>query len=369
MKGRVRLFFWNVLILGLLLIITNIFCWLILCYKDYELKVRNANLPAMINKNYWEIQEEWYKLETEYRPFIAWKRKQFTGKYVNVNVEGIRKTLNSKNGKTVRFFGGSTIWGARVEDGNTIPSLFGKCNNEEYKIINHGETGFNARQGLASLTNVFLEEDKTDLVIFYDGVNDVNHLCNSEISILGHEREKQFSEKLTTGKSVQDYFAANDNILGLSKQLCYKLFFQNTIIVIDRTIGKYYTKSANVLYSCHSDSDRAEQVANNLINCWKIAREISIANGSKFIAILQPNIYVDNAKSDYLRAERSGLQEKNYKSVYEIVQKKIKEEQSDWMFDFSTILNETTEPLYFDFCHLNGMGNAIIADEICKILD
>lgn len=369
MKKRSQLIFWNILIFTILLLIVNMISWLILQYKDYQYKTFTANIPAMTNENYWELQEEWYTLQTEYQPFVAWKRKPFSGKYMNIEAGGIRKTINSKDGKVVRFFGGSTMWGARVLDQNTIPSWFGACSSADYKIINHGESGFNARQELAELINVFLKKEATDLVVFYDGVNDIDFLCNPSMSIPGHRRELQFREKLMTQNSTQNYFKANDTMWALGKGFFYKLFLNNTVQVLNRTIGKYVTQDSQIPYACHIDAERAEKVADNLLNCWKTAHDISNQNGSEFIAILQPNIYVDEANHEYLHQERSGLQGQNFQTVYGILQQKIQTEKLDWIYDFSNVLDGTTNPLYFDFCHLNGEGNQIVAEKMCEVIN
>lgn len=369
MKKKSKLVLGNIGVFVLLLILVNMLSWLILQYKDYKYKSFTANIPSMTNKDYWEIQEEWYTLQTEYQPFVAWKRKPFDGKYINIEAEGIRKTTTSKDGRVIRFFGGSTMWGARVIDKNTIPSWFGQCNSDGYKIVNHGESGFNARQELATLINVFLKKEKTDLVVFYDGVNDVDFLCNPEMSIPGHRRELQFRQKLMTQNSTQSYMKGNDTMLALGKGFFYKLFLNNTVQVLDRTIGKYITKESQLAYTCHLDENRAEKVADNLLNCWKTGHEVAAKNGSDFIAILQPNIYVDAANHEYLHKERSGLQAKNFQKVYKILKEKIQEEKLDWIFDFSNILDGTKDPLYFDFCHLNGEGNKIVADRICEVID
>lgn len=367
MKKYVKLILWNLLVFFGLLLLVNCVSWLILSYKNYWYKNNEATLPAMINKNYVKISEEWSQLKTSYQPFIGWRRYPFAGEFINVDQEGYRKTINSTEGRTIRFFGGSTMWGARLEDKNTIPSLFGKCSEEDFEIINHGESGFNSRQELAEMINIFLKKKRTDLVVFYDGVNDIDFLCDQNSSIPSHKRENQFKQKLLTQKASQNYFHSNDNILGLSQQLFYKIFLENTRSLI-KNIRRYLFNVAHYPYSCHVDSARAEAVAGNLLDCWKNARVIAKENGSEFIAILQPNIYIGNANSDYLTLDRSGLQGENFKAVYKILQKKIAEENVDWMYDFSSVFADNQHPLYFDFCHLNNEGNEIVANNICKII-
>ncbi len=365
-----RTIFLNISILSILLIILNIICWGILFYKENNYKKNIAKLPAMINENYNEIQEEWYSLRTNYQPFSGWQRDSFAGEFIHINNNGIRKTVTSnKEGSVVRFFGGSTMWGARVEDKHTIPSWFALCSSKKYQVVNHGETGFNSRQNLARLINILVKKDSTDLVVFYDGVNDTNFLCNAAISIPGHMRELQFKNTLMTQNSTQSYFKANNTIYSHGTELIYKIFLENTKILVDKVIRKYTTKQNDLNYVCHFDRQRAELVANHLLRCWELAHDLTLARGINFIAILQPNTFVDLAKDDYIENQLGELAEENFKMVYNLLREKIKERNYSWIYDFSHVLDGSESPIYYDFCHLNEEGNKIIADNICSIID
>ena len=358
----------NVIILIIILVALNIISYFIINFYEYRYHQQMVELPAMINENYSTIQSEWFELETEYKSFIGWKRKPFEGKYTNIEKDGNRLTVQneSKSDEVIRFFGGSTMWGARVEDAHTIPSLFGLC-IDDYKIVNHGETGFNSRQSLAYFINLIIKDSKTDIAVFYDGVNDVEHLCRKMIGIPGHGREVQMREELATVNSTQSYISGKDGIIGLSKKLISKIFIKNTAELIQRFVGKFLKKTPVYPYCCDSEIERAEDVANHLLNNWKVAHQIAKANGVQFIAILQPNIYTGKTKSDYLSLERSGLLENNFKEVYRILQKEIA--NYNWIYDFTGILDKELSPIYYDFCHLNEKGNKLIAESICQLVD
>ncbi|MFK8009483.1 MAG: hypothetical protein AB8H03_24185 [Saprospiraceae bacterium] len=358
----------NILVLAAMLIVINILSHFILQIYYWNREKTAATLPAMTNENYSQIRKEFNQLETEYQPFIAWKRKPVKKEFTNIDVNGNRltKNSNSKSKKVIRFFGGSTMWGAGVEDANTIPSRFGKC-TDEYSIVNHGGTGFNSRQSLALFTNLMVKDDSTNMVVFYDGVNDVADLCIKKMSIPGHGREVQMRNELTTINSTGSYFRGKDGIFNLSKQLLSKVFIQNTALLIQGVVGRYFKKSLPDPYCCQTELERAIQVANHLLNTWKVAHQIAEANGIQFIAILQPNLFVGNVENDYLNLERRGSLGKNFEAVYPILKKKI--ETYDWIYDFTEIFDDKKEPLYFDFCHVNKQGNEIIAKQICEILD
>jgi lysophospholipase L1-like esterase len=72
-------------------------------------------------------------------------------------------------GKKVWMFGGSAVWGTGVEWTETMPSYLAKYG---YDVTNYGETGYVSTQQLILLIQE-LKTDTPDIVIFYDGFNDI----------------------------------------------------------------------------------------------------------------------------------------------------------------------------------------------------
>src|SRR5215208_6809366 len=67
-----------------------------------------------------EIFADWAKSHrrTSFAPFLDWKLKSYRGRTAIVNALGYRMTPRTKRtprGRIVRFFGGSTVWGAGVD--------------------------------------------------------------------------------------------------------------------------------------------------------------------------------------------------------------------------------------------------------------
>lgn len=358
----------NLLILAFLLIVINIISYFIIDLFDRRNHQKGSKMPAIINENYFEIKAEFSQLETEYKPFIGWSRKPIKKKFTNIDSSGNRATVNQNinSDRVIRFFGGSTMWGTGVDDFNTIPSLFDKCSNKN-EIINHGESGFNARQNLEVLINLIQKNKYTDIAVFYDGVNDVEHLCRKQIIIPGHGREVQMRNELSTINSTQSYFKGKDSIFGLSKNLISKLFFKNTVRLIQKVFGKFTKVEQVSPYCCHSNPKRAQAVAMNLLNSWRITHQLASANNIKFIAILQPNAFLGNVKKDYLHLEQKEPLGINFSEVYKILRKEIV--AYDWIYDFTEIFDNENKALYFDFCHVNEYGNELIAAHICKVIN
>ena len=87
----------------------------------------------------------------DWHPYVYWRRKPYTGKYINIDEKGLRKTIypidepvKKKPVKKVFMFGGSTMWGSGVKDEFTIPSLVGSGLAKQSihaEVTNFGESG------------------------------------------------------------------------------------------------------------------------------------------------------------------------------------------------------------------------------------
>lgn len=128
-------------------------------------------------KTLWADLNSLYSQGMRYVPYYHWRRKPFQSKYVNVNSNGVRRTIKNPkpDAKKVFVFGGSTTWGSGVPDSHTIPSLLQKRFGNEYNFYNFGETGYVSAQEINYLLEKLANNEIPDIVIFYDGINDGYH--------------------------------------------------------------------------------------------------------------------------------------------------------------------------------------------------
>ena len=93
------------------------------------------------------ILGEFHQLETRYVPFVGWRRQEFHGAATTVGADGdrVHPATTEDPAGTVRFFGGSAMWGSGVADDETIPARFNQL-HPELRVVNHGESGFTSRQ-------------------------------------------------------------------------------------------------------------------------------------------------------------------------------------------------------------------------------
>jgi hypothetical protein len=302
------------------------------------------------------VFKEYFSVQHQYEPFVGWKSKPFNGKTTTISNEGERvhkaPVSNATNKRVVRFFGGSTMWGEGSDDDHTIPALFNSL-KPEYDVYNHGQLAYNTRQELDALISSYSKGERSDIVIFYDGVNEAAFLCPKEIEQLpAHRLVPMYREKLLTGTS------------SAVRTIGAKIFYENILkLVHEKT---YKPSPENSPYDCVSNPAKAEKIAEIMMRNWELANEIVTNRGGKFIAVLQPAAFIGKPRTDYIALDQD--LGKNFEVVYRQIKNKIAERKHPWIYDLSDRF-DGNDHIYIDFCHVSPNGNEIIAREIAKIVN
>jgi hypothetical protein len=351
-----KVIFYNVLVF---FVLANVLYWAIPAVGTIlraNAAAREARRP--LPPNYAEADAGWARRHREelqrknslYKSFVGWQTTPMAGE--TINVEGRyfqRRTYNpaTSDRKKVYFFGGSTMWGMGASDAGTIPSQFAALSGIHAE--NFGEVGWTAHQSLMQLIRLLQAGHRPDLVAFYDGVNDVHQKCRIELTAESHERERQFDTALRRSliaDSFSHYFAPVERVA------------QNIKRELVRAV-------AADEYDCHSNPDKAEAVAANLLSDWSLAKLLVEAHGGKFVALLQPVAYFSRTRLDHL--DRWSLQPdkgRQYQAVYPLIRTKLA--QSGEFHDLAAAL-DIDEYIYIDFCHLSPNGNRYVAQRIADI--
>ncbi len=288
----------------------------------------------------------------DYHSHIGWRRVAWARD--GHHIEGPylqRRTINpgTPARAKVYFFGGSTIWGTGVPDAATVPSRFAA--RAGFHSENFGEPGYTAHQSLSLLIQVLQAGHRPDLVVFYDGVNEVWVKCRSELNAGSHEREQQFRTILRRSflaDSFSHYFAPLFAVAGnLNREL-------------DRT-----TRGED--YDCHRNPQKAQAIADNMIKDWEFARKLVEWHGGKFIGLLQPVVHFSRSPIDHL--ENPALIERlrpGYETVYPMLRERVARLGGNF-HDLVSVV-DGSEAVYTDFCHLTPAGNARVAERIAEII-
>lgn len=116
----------------------------------------------------------------QYLPYVDWRRSPYQGRFISVDSQGVRQTLNShcddEKNLVVWMFGDSALWGTGSTDAETIPSQLAKLYQDAGQktcVRNYGEAAWISTQGVIQLLlQLKTPNRKPDVVVFYDGTND-----------------------------------------------------------------------------------------------------------------------------------------------------------------------------------------------------
>jgi hypothetical protein len=213
-----------------------------------------------------------------------------------------------------------------------------------------------AHQSLLLLIQLLQDGHRPNVVVFYDGVNEVLQQCRRETRHGSHAREDGIRSALAATKS--------ENVYGLR-------YMTQPLVALAHVVSgrialwtRNETKHLDSLFNCHTDAGKAQQVADSLIQDWEMARKLVEAHGGRFIGILQPVAHFSETRKDHIRLP--DIQRKQYEAVYPLIRAKMAERPG--LHDFTGVLDRD-EYIYIDFCHLSPNGNRHVAQKLVEVLE
>ena len=188
-------------------------------FRDRQAGIEN--LPYYAAQDWSRVYWDEAKLAggVRYQPYTVWRHAPFQGETINFNQDGIRHTPRADcQPKALKIFtfGGSTMLGWGAPDWGTIAAYLqtglGELSEGPVCVINYGEDGYVSTQSLIALMLQLQSGNIPDIVIFYDGVNEViaayesgkpvAHVTLPEITSRFEEQENPF---VKIGKATRIY--------------------------------------------------------------------------------------------------------------------------------------------------------------------
>lgn len=298
-------------------------------------------------------------LSTTYYDYITLRRDDVQSDTINI-VNGVRTTsipVETNLQGEVWFFGGSTTWGSGVDDNHTLSSIFA----HKYSSIakNFGESGYIARQSLSYLQNLYIQnKGGGNTIVFYSGVNDVAMRCRSEVDGLATARQGQIRSRLSKSKeATYSFHRTFSQLFDLASAIKVRM---NSVSNLDN-----FTK----WYDCNTNQKKSHFIAETLVNTWVQAQKIATANGDKFVAILQPVIFVSHPKADYLDLQDNNSRQlrKQYEAVYPLIFKYASYKARLNFLDMTKAFDGCSN-CYIDWCHVGPQGNKLLVNALHSIL-
>jgi lysophospholipase L1-like esterase len=309
---------------------------------------------------------------TRWRPYVYWRRKPFSGRYINIDQNGLRRTSYQETEADrldIFIFGGSSIWGNGVRDEYTIPSLLGKKLLEQgirNKVTNFGEDGYVSTQEIIELVLQLQRGNTPDLVIFYDGVNDTfSGLQNGFAGLPQNEwnREQAFTLSKTSESNVfREYFFLR------------VLRDTSTIRIVEALIDRLFPspqQSFKKFPSWGRDSDNIESdILDTYFSNINIVNALGQAYGFKALFFWQPIVYTKGRQTEYEKEQIKYVgkeMEDFFVETYALVKHKEAMFQGNFI-NLSDIFAEVETPLYIDIFHVSEEANELITSRMMEDL-
>ena len=289
----------------------------------------------------------------------GYRAADINGSYINI-VDGVRVTTGSPSNPKHRVwvFGGSTIMCQEVPDRYTVPSQIQRLLNEKspetYQVINLGATSLTTKHQLWRLLNDAHGLGNGDIVIFYDGVNDI-------IQSLYY--------KNPTGTMI----SANRQQIeggGLSRKAIFFLYGK---------LGDHSAFVRRFLYPFNPDvrkvefpKELVEQMKRSYISNISEASVYAKKKGAVFYHFIQPSLYSVNAPTEWEKSLLLNglLYPLELREVYAVGYPALKDANNELQIrgissvDVTGVFNVKSSDIFLDGFHVNESGNSIISKAI-----
>lgn len=308
-----------------------------------------------------EIYRELRAQDMLWEPYLHYRFKPMNGKHNTIYENGQRKTKNvalKDSGTALKIFcfGGSTMYSSGARDEHTIPSELSKLIHTNFPEQNVAITNFGCHGYTRATENIQLQRELTknnipDIVIFYDGVNEV---------ISGHQNNEAGTP--TNAYNRKKEFKVAHSYKKRIKLMIYSSNIYRFVTTIQR---KLFTGSSYKQLSARSDT-LATAIAENYVGYVKISKSLEEAYGFKVFNFMQPNIY---SKKNLTEAEQGYYKDQQYyENLYQLSYKSVRNDSlmiTDSTFvDISDVFDNAQTTIYVDFCHTGEYGNQLVAQKM-----
>lgn len=340
-------------------------------YQELHNIWRNSNLFSQQSWTDKYFHEFKLSSSQSYQQYIGWRRNSFIGQYINIDINGVRKTWNPENydrdPELIYIFGGSTMWGSGSRDDFTIPSCLAKKLDSlgfKIEVINYAETGYIFFQEVVYLIHLLKEGHRPDYVIFYDGVNDV--YAAYQYGQAGSIQNLTYIRELLKSKTGLDNFKKFLFDLITFKFSIINQILTNVFYLIEPLDIQYREKAADYTIS------ELEILGDNIIEDYSATLlfldRLAEIYAFKCFCFWQPVIFTENIKYDNEIRYDLRIDDQKLNFLYLYVNKKTSIIGSDNFYNISNSLHNRDKPYYIDFCHLSEDGNEEIAERILSII-
>ncbi len=315
-------------------------------------------------ETYWSELNSVQNEPTDYHPWVIWREHPFDGETLNINQDGIRRTPGSNcasGAYKVFTFGGSTMWGDGAPDWATIATYLQvdleSSMEEPVCVINFGQPAYVSTQGVIELVTQLQSGNKPDMVIFYDGINDI-----LAAGISGRSGVHYNLDQITT--SLEDQ-KSHPLIEWLTSLKSFQLFYKLTSRLLP---GEPETAPDIIPYQTMGID--ADSLANSIVQVYlgnhEIVSSLAQEYDFKYAFFWQPIISVGEK---LLTAEEQDFRDNTplgWVSLGDATYRRIEMAAPEYknLYYIAHIFDEQVSQIWIDRLHVTPIGNQLIAQEM-----
>jgi len=310
-----------------------------------------------------ELQES---AKHQYLPYVLYRRRPFQGRFISVDQQGVRKTVDSHCDDPRSFqiwmFGDSALWGSGVADRDTIPSKVARlysASGQSVCVKNFAEQAWVSTQEVVSLLLQLKHSDHPPaLVVFYDGTNEIF-----------------LPDRNAPNDIDQNYYRFRELVENAQRETEPGLFYlskTNTVRALQQLSGQMYRRFKKPSPISEDQAQTAAQaIVDNYHKNMEMVDELARAYGFQAFYCWYPTSSF--GKKVLTAEERNSLRQET-----EEVPAKFQIKQATYdllsrlhrpnFFFLGDELDDQRGWVYLDGSHLRAGGNQIIAEKLFQVL-
>lgn len=315
------------------------------------------------------FRDLWTMMAVEWAPLVGWRQKPCRTEHFNFDADGLRETVNppaveGSKPVSIFMFGGSTTVGVGARDGHTLASCLSAVLNETgapAHITNCAQLGHSSSQEVIAFHQVLKSGKRPDLVIFYDGANEViptEQTGRADSLFNEHHRYAEFN--LLHASRRGDLIKA-----GLAAMV------PRLLRRISRLTGWRYRSLQDVSQLPGISEERIPTLARDVSDAYcanvDMALALAESHGIGALFFLQPMLMTKKAKSPHEEryifdgAPKKDIRHPFFTAAFACMKDAVKA-RGGVSVDLTHIFDDIAAPIYIDPFHVSERGNRMIAE-------
>lgn len=309
--------------------------------------------------------------KVEWHSYVYFRRPPLESRYTNIDKDGIRRSWGVRgmpaDRKRIFLFGGSTLWGAYARDDYTIPSHLARLLAErgvDVAVTNFGESGHVSTQGLIALMLELRAGNRPDLVVFYDGINDVHSAFQNRqagLPLNEDNRRREFN-LLQDPQRLQEARARADDEAG-QESWQFRFALERLGAGIRRKVWGARQAGAGPAAASPEEYDRlAREAVRAYEENLKLVRALSEAYHFDALFFWQPVVFTRQALTPYEQGKQNtDYAREFYLKTCEHARARESLQQVQGFRNLDALFDTDSQGYYLDFAHITEEGNERVA--------